>query len=81
MSEDPIGVCCSIAFLACLDVCTGVCVDFASIQHSFTETMCKCRCCGRSEKELTLENSDGERAPLIQQTQPTPSNPMASGSH
>jgi hypothetical protein len=34
MSEDPIGVCFSIALLACLDVCTGICVDFASIRAS-----------------------------------------------
>ncbi|KAH8986773.1 hypothetical protein EDB86DRAFT_2953336 [Lactarius hatsudake] len=74
MSEDPVGVCCSIALVACLDVCTGFCIDFASFRHSFTETMFRCNTCGRAEKERALEGD--ERAPLIQQTQPTASRPM-----
>jgi len=94
MSEDPVGVCCSIALVACLDVCAGVCIDFASFSasldllvsylrhshvhvpegHSFTETMFRCNICGRTEKERTLEGD--ERAPLIQQIQPTASRPM-----
>ncbi|KAI0246825.1 hypothetical protein BJV78DRAFT_1251150 [Lactifluus subvellereus] len=78
MSEDPVGACCSIALLACLDVCTGICVDFGSLRHGFTETMFKCRCCRGSEKELAP--GDGERAPLIQQTQPAPSRPMVPNS-
>lgn len=74
MSEDPVGVCCSLALVACLDVCTGFCIDFASIRHRFPETMFRCITCGRTEKESALE--DEERAPLIQQTQPTASRPM-----
>ncbi|KAH9979333.1 hypothetical protein BGW80DRAFT_1164696 [Lactifluus volemus] len=74
MSEDPVGICCSIAVIACLDVYAGICVDFMSFRHSFTETMCKCRCCQRSEKVLALD--EGERAPLIQHTQPAPSQSM-----
>jgi hypothetical protein len=34
MSDDLIGTCCAIAFIACLDVCSGICFDFASIRTS-----------------------------------------------
>ncbi|KAH9952431.1 hypothetical protein BC827DRAFT_1255282 [Russula dissimulans] len=78
MSDDLLGACCSIAIIACLDVCTAFCIDFASIRHGFTETMCRCRGCGQLEKESELE--DGERARLIQQTEPAPSQPMVPGS-
>ncbi|KAN0114189.1 hypothetical protein V8E52_006987 [Russula decolorans] len=74
MSDNPIGTCCAIAFVACLDVCTGICVDYASFRHGCTETMCRCRCCERSEKELDWE--DGEHAPLLHQNQPAASEPM-----
>ncbi|KAF8489545.1 hypothetical protein F5888DRAFT_1161714 [Russula emetica] len=50
MSDDPIGTCCAIAIVACLDVCSGICFDFASFRHGCTENMCRCRCCERSEK-------------------------------
>ncbi|KAH9981805.1 hypothetical protein BJV74DRAFT_853644 [Russula compacta] len=76
MSEDPIGICCSIAFVACLEICTGICLDFASIRHSCTETMCKCRACGCGRSHKALHLPDEERAPLIQQAQPAPTNPM-----
>ncbi|KAI0289059.1 hypothetical protein BC826DRAFT_1034144 [Russula brevipes] len=83
MSEDPVGACCSIAIIACLDVCTGICIDFASIRmsrcpparHGCTETIFRCQVCGRSEKGSGSTN-EGERAPLIQQSQPAPSQPM-----
>ncbi|KAN0137532.1 hypothetical protein V8E53_004583 [Lactarius tabidus] len=74
MSDDPLGLCCSIALVACLDIYAGICIDFASYRHRFTETMCRCITCGRATKERTLE--DDERAPLIQETQPTTSRPM-----
>ncbi|KAH9987047.1 hypothetical protein BJV77DRAFT_950563 [Russula vinacea] len=74
MSDDPFGICCSIAIIACLDVCAGICLDYASIRHGCTETMFKCRCCRGSDKDVVQE--DGERAPLIHQTQPAPSEPM-----
>jgi hypothetical protein len=45
-----------------------------AIGHGCTETMCSCRCCRWSEKDLASD--DGERAPLIQQAQPAPSQPM-----
>lgn len=35
MSDDPFGICCSIAIIACLDVCAGICLDYASIRTSF----------------------------------------------
>jgi hypothetical protein len=34
MSDDPIGTCCAIAFIACLDVCSGICFDYASFRTS-----------------------------------------------
>jgi len=34
MSDDPIGTCCAIALVACLDVYGGICIDFASIRTS-----------------------------------------------
>jgi hypothetical protein len=46
----------------------------ALVGHGCTETMCRCRCCGRSEKELGWE--EGERSPLTRQNQPAPSEPM-----
>ena len=30
MSDDPFGLCCSIALVACLEVYAGICLDFAS---------------------------------------------------
>ncbi|KAJ7623609.1 hypothetical protein FB45DRAFT_111220 [Roridomyces roridus] len=34
---------------ACIDVCAavcaGFCLDFATLRHSFTETLCSCSCC------------------------------------
>ncbi|KAF8259040.1 hypothetical protein EI94DRAFT_1752568 [Lactarius quietus] len=75
MSDDPFGLCCSIAFVACLNVYAGVCMDFASYRHRFTETMFRCTSCRRAEKDSA--RGDEERAPLIQQqTQPTTSRPM-----
>ncbi|KAI9511949.1 hypothetical protein F5148DRAFT_1166404 [Russula earlei] len=71
-SQDLLGTCCSIALVACLDLCTAICIDFASIRHAFTETMFKCPTRPRSEH---LQGG-GERARLIQQTQPAPSTPM-----
>ena len=34
MSDDPIGACCAIALVACLDVYGGICIDFASVRAS-----------------------------------------------
>ncbi|KAJ7812674.1 hypothetical protein B0H13DRAFT_2144163 [Mycena leptocephala] len=59
---------CSILLIACLDVCTGICVDFTSIRHAFTENLCRCSCCCGSETDEDYEPA--EREPLINGPKP-----------
>ncbi|KAI0321746.1 hypothetical protein OF83DRAFT_1097768 [Amylostereum chailletii] len=64
MSENPIGMCCSIALVACLDVCTGVCLDFFSIRRSCPENFASC--CRRTGAGQEDEDQDeAEREPLL----------------
>ncbi|KAI0034823.1 hypothetical protein K488DRAFT_83663 [Vararia minispora EC-137] len=59
MSDDPAGLCCFICLTACYDVCAGVCLDFISIRHTFTQ------CFWPYREELEEERADEERRPLI----------------
>ncbi|KAI1791558.1 hypothetical protein LXA43DRAFT_1010767 [Ganoderma leucocontextum] len=71
MSDDVVGSCCALAFAACYDVCVGICLDFLSIRHACTETLCSCR------RRPSLESFPNEREPLIQSTEPSAHPPMA----
>ncbi|KAL4257653.1 hypothetical protein AB1N83_011306 [Pleurotus pulmonarius] len=61
---------CGILLIACLDVLTGVCVDFVSLRHNCTEHLCSpCTWPTKAEDDLS------ERDPLIppgRSTQPSP---------
>ncbi|CAK5273812.1 unnamed protein product, partial [Mycena citricolor] len=62
MSEyDIIGLIC----VACLDVCAGICFDFTSLRHSFTENLCSCSCCRCCQPPSDDDEVDEERAPLL----------------
>ncbi|GLB42875.1 hypothetical protein LshimejAT787_1203240 [Lyophyllum shimeji] len=51
---------CAICITACCDVFAGICVDFASLRHAFTENLCRCNC---GKDEFAAEAA--EREPLI----------------
>ncbi|KIY63604.1 hypothetical protein CYLTODRAFT_425969 [Cylindrobasidium torrendii FP15055 ss-10] len=84
-------ICAGLA-TACCEVCTGFCLDFSTIRHSFTETCCLCLFCPRCDNEdddsgdadpaLRARREDdqiNERAPLLNPkttTQPRPKSQM-----
>ncbi|KIM27508.1 hypothetical protein M408DRAFT_329959 [Serendipita vermifera MAFF 305830] len=53
--------CCATYCTVFLDICAGICTDFASIRHPCTETLC--RPCAPSDEDP----SSGETAPLLSQ--------------
>ncbi|KAJ7035585.1 hypothetical protein C8F04DRAFT_511983 [Mycena alexandri] len=81
MSDSVLGLFC----VACIDVCAGICLDFASLRHAFTENLCRCSCCcsrsrrSEDEDESESDSDSGEREPLIKgppkQQEPMPPQP------
>ncbi|KAF8556651.1 hypothetical protein OG21DRAFT_1458854 [Imleria badia] len=81
MSDEVVGTCCAIIFTACLDVVTGICVDFMSVRHSCTETLCRCSCLGCPKSDVPIDDLEDERDPLLSNTQqPSSQAPMRSHS-
>ncbi|KAK0190093.1 hypothetical protein F5146DRAFT_651379 [Armillaria mellea] len=67
---------CAALLAACCEICTGCCLDYASLRHDFTEDLCRCRSSSRSG---SLANSVDEREPLLPSNrQPSPHPPMLS---
>ncbi|EJF59413.1 hypothetical protein BD309DRAFT_930995 [Dichomitus squalens] len=71
MSDDIVGSCCSVAILGCYEVCLGICLDFMSVRHACTATLCSCR------RRPSLEIDPSEREPLVQNTEPGAHPPMS----
>ncbi|KAH7925712.1 hypothetical protein BV22DRAFT_1010683 [Leucogyrophana mollusca] len=79
MSDDILGTCCALTLVACCDVVSGACLDFASIRHQCTQNLCSC---GRNARIEDIESASDEREPLVsQRKQPSPHPPMRSTSH
>ncbi|KAF9220619.1 hypothetical protein BS17DRAFT_786822 [Gyrodon lividus] len=72
--DEIIGTCCGLTVTACCDVLSGICIDFASIRHSCTETLCSCSCTGH-RRNIQLDDPADEREPLIPETQQPSSHP------
>ncbi|KAH0835713.1 hypothetical protein J3R83DRAFT_9534, partial [Lanmaoa asiatica] len=80
MSDQVIGTCCALTITACLDVITGICLDFLSVRHSCTETLCHCSCLG-CHNDVPIDDLEEERDPLLSNTQqPLSHPPMRSNS-
>ncbi|KAA1473344.1 hypothetical protein DENSPDRAFT_881969 [Dentipellis sp. KUC8613] len=75
MADDALGTCCAIALQACLDVCSGICTDLASVRHDCTQSLCACCACRDVDSDTP---GAAERDPLIQDTQPSRRAEMAS---
>ncbi|TRM66557.1 hypothetical protein BD626DRAFT_565659 [Schizophyllum amplum] len=60
MSDSALGICVQ----ASCDVFAGVCFDFSSTRHSFTENMCRCLACDCCDNRPASSDID-ERAPLV----------------
>ncbi|KAF9552869.1 hypothetical protein CPC08DRAFT_714228 [Agrocybe pediades] len=70
---------CAILCTACLDICAGICVDFASLRHTCTETLHSCSCCRpNNQKEIPERRPllSEQQAPATNQTEPEPQPPM-----
>ncbi|KAF9005038.1 hypothetical protein BDQ17DRAFT_1353662 [Cyathus striatus] len=59
---------------ACCDVLGGICLDFISIRHSCTETLCRCNCCGY--RNIRLEDDEEDEAGVSETHQPESHAPM-----
>ncbi|TFK63647.1 hypothetical protein BDN72DRAFT_847391 [Pluteus cervinus] len=69
MSSDPVG----ILATACCNICAGIVLDFISLRHGCTATLCN-TCC---DKGISMGNDDDEpdeRAQLVS-TQPPAKQP------
>ncbi|KAF8814565.1 hypothetical protein BYT27DRAFT_7206003 [Phlegmacium glaucopus] len=55
---------CGVLTTVCLDICAGICLDFASTRHGCTEYLCSCTCCRCMGQKDALE-----RQPLIDATE------------
>ncbi|KAF8130528.1 hypothetical protein EV363DRAFT_1166312 [Boletus edulis] len=78
MADEVVGTCCAIVATACLDVIAGICIDFMSVRHACTESLCQCRCWHRSSD---IDDLPDEQDPLLQNTQqPALQPPMRSHS-
>ncbi|KAI6024211.1 hypothetical protein EDC04DRAFT_2725490 [Pisolithus marmoratus] len=66
--DHPVGACCTVL---CCDVFAGICLDFMTLRHQWTETLC--RCCRSTEGELAVMDDPDERQPLNAKTSLQPS--------
>ncbi|KAF8839983.1 hypothetical protein BDN67DRAFT_969230 [Paxillus ammoniavirescens] len=74
MFDEIIGACCGFAITACCDTLSGICIDFISVRHACTETLCDCSCTRHRKIEL-LDELANEQEPLIPETQQPSSHP------
>ncbi|KAG7441942.1 uncharacterized protein BT62DRAFT_1010978 [Guyanagaster necrorhizus] len=64
---------CVALLTVCCELCTGGCLDFASLRHDFMENLCTCTSPSMRESADSVD----EREPLLSSDrQPSPHPPM-----